>query len=278
MGYGILRIQSYAARQSAPIPNVEAVVTGEACNRILTTGADGTAADLRIDAPDADLSRSEGAAAPPYACVTVAARKAGYRPVTIEGVQIFAGQTTLALIEMITAGGEAEAIPNAPAVIPPHALYTGTAGSGPAPAGGESDGASAAVLDRVVIPSRITVHLGKPAASAQNVTVGFQEYIANVASSEVYPTWPEEALRANIHAQISLALNRVYTEWYPSRGYHFNITNSTRNEFRIYVIEKVTQIRNISSGSPSLLFLLSGYPALLPPVFSLRAVGVPARV
>ena len=96
------------------------------------------------------------------------------------------------------------------------------------------------MLDRVVIPSRITVHLGKPSASAQNVTVSFPDYIANVASSEVYPTWPEEALKANIHAQISLALNRVYTEWYPSKGYRFNITNSTRNEFRIYVINKVT--------------------------------------
>lgn len=59
------------------------------------------------------------------------------------------------------------------------------------------------------------------------MTVSFRRYIANVASSEVYPTWPESALRANIHCQISLALNRIYTEWYPSRGYSFNITNST---------------------------------------------------
>lgn len=58
------------------------------------------------------------------------------------------------------------------------------------------------------------------------MTVPFQDYIANVASSEVYPTWPEQALRANILAQISLALNRIYTEWYPSRGYSFNITGS----------------------------------------------------
>ena len=71
------------------------------------------------------------------------------------------------------------------------------------------------------------MHLGKPAASARNVTVSFRDYIANVASSEVYPTWPEQALRANIHCQISLALNRIYTEWYPSKGYTFNITNST---------------------------------------------------
>lgn len=78
-----------------------------------------------------------------------------------------------------------------------------------------------------VIPQNITVHLGAPDASAQNVTVNFVDYIKNVASSEVYPTWPEEALRANIYAIISFALNRIYTEWYPSRGYNFDITNTT---------------------------------------------------
>ncbi len=78
-----------------------------------------------------------------------------------------------------------------------------------------------------VIPEYITVHLGTPSSAAENVTVPFAEYIKNVASSEIYPTWPESALRANIYAQISFALNRVYTEWYRSRGYDFDITNST---------------------------------------------------
>lgn len=79
------------------------------------------------------------------------------------------------------------------------------------------------------IPDFITVHLGAPDdASAPNVRVPFQDYIKNVASSEIYPTWPETALRANILAQISFALNRVYTEWYPSRGYNFDITNNTQ--------------------------------------------------
>ena len=77
------------------------------------------------------------------------------------------------------------------------------------------------------IPETITVHLGAPNEAAQNVTVSFPDYIKNVASSEVYPTWPESALRANIYAQISFALNRVYTEYYRSRGYDFDITNST---------------------------------------------------
>ena len=77
------------------------------------------------------------------------------------------------------------------------------------------------------IPQRITVHLGPPTSNAENVTVDFSDYIKNVASSEIYPTWEESALRANILAIVSFALNRVYTEFYRSRGYDFDITNST---------------------------------------------------
>lgn len=79
------------------------------------------------------------------------------------------------------------------------------------------------------IPDYITVHLGAPSdSSAPNVRASFADYIKNVASSEIYPTWPESAIRANIYAQISFALNRIYTEYYRSRGYDFDITNSTR--------------------------------------------------
>ena len=77
------------------------------------------------------------------------------------------------------------------------------------------------------IPQTITVHLGAPSASAANVTVSFSDYVKNVASSEIYPTWEESALRANILAIVSFALNRVYTEFYRSRGYDFDITSST---------------------------------------------------
>ena len=77
------------------------------------------------------------------------------------------------------------------------------------------------------IPETVTVHLGAPDQSAQNATVSFPDYIKNVASSEIYPTWPESAIRANIYAQISFALNRIYTEYYRSRGYPFDITSST---------------------------------------------------
>ena len=77
------------------------------------------------------------------------------------------------------------------------------------------------------VPQRITVHLGPPNSDAANVTVSFVDYVKNVASSEIYPTWEESALRANILAIVSFALNRVYTEFYRSRGYDFDITNST---------------------------------------------------
>ncbi len=89
------------------------------------------------------------------------------------------------------------------------------------------------------VPQYITVHLGPPDSNAENVTVTFPEYIKNVASSEVYPTWDESAIRANIYAQISFALNRVYTEFYRSRGYNFDITNSTA------IDQKFIQGRNI---------------------------------
>lgn len=103
------------------------------------------------------------------------------------------------------------------------------------------------VSPQVQIPSQITVHLGAAAdQSAPNVTVSFPDYIKNVASSEIYPTWPENALRANIYAQISFALNRIYTEYYHSRGYDFDITNSTAaDQSFVYgrnIFENISQI------------------------------------
>ncbi len=76
------------------------------------------------------------------------------------------------------------------------------------------------------IPNNITVHLGKPQDAAKDITVSFQDYITNVASSEIYPTWPVSALKANIYCIISFALNRIYNEWYRSKGYSFDITSS----------------------------------------------------
>lgn len=96
------------------------------------------------------------------------------------------------------------------------------------------------------VPEMITVHLGPPDSPAENVTVSFPGYIKNVASSEIYPTWPENAVRANIYAQISYTLNRIYTEWYRSKGYDFDITNSTQYDHYFVkdreIFENVSQI------------------------------------
>ena len=224
MATGILRIQAFAARQSAPVEGVTVNIVGDGFTAARMTDAEGNAADVTLTAPDCALSLEEdNTTRLPYAVCSLTASKAGYRTVRIQGIQVFAGQVTLAQPEMIPETEEGRDVEDPPIVIPPHPLFAGGGGSGRAPA----DPCAPRVLDRVIIPKNITVHLGKPAASARNVTVSFRRYIANVASSEVYPTWPESALRANIHCQISLALNRIYTEWYPSRGYSFNITNST---------------------------------------------------
>ena len=220
---GTLRIQTFAARQSAPVEGVTVTVQGDGFTLHRITDTTGSAADIPVEAPACTLSLDEDNTTRPYAIVSLTAAKPGYRTVRIEGIQIFAGQVTLAQPQMLPVTEEDRDIPNAPIIIPPHALFAGSGGSGPQP----RENCTPRVLEQVIIPKNITVHLGKPAASARNVTVSFRDYIANVASSEVYPTWPEQALRANIHCQISLALNRIYTEWYPSKGYTFNITNST---------------------------------------------------
>ena len=222
MATGILRIQAFAARQSSPMEGVAITLTGDGFTVHRITDAAGNAGDYPIPTPACALSLDENNTVQPYAVCSLTASKSGYRTVRIQGIQIFPGQVTLAQPEMIPATEDDRDPPNEPVVIPPHSLFSGKGGSGPAPTV-----PCPRILDRVIIPKTITVHLGRPAASAQNVTVSFRNYIANVASSEVYPTWPEQALRANIHCQISLALNRIYTEWYPSKGYRFNITNST---------------------------------------------------
>ncbi len=94
------------------------------------------------------------------------------------------------------------------------------------------------------VPQNITVHLGPPSSNAANVTVSFADYVKNVASSEIYPTWDESALRANILAIVSFALNRVYTEFYRSRGYDFDITNSTA--YDQYFVNGRSYFENVS--------------------------------
>lgn len=185
---GILRIQTYRPRQSAPVEGVTVVITGSGFTAHRITDAEGNAEDVAICAPACALSLDENNTTTlPYAVCSLTARKPGYRTVRIQGIQIFAGQVTLARPEMIPDTEEGKDIANPPVIIPTHALFAGNGGSGPAPT---EHCTGSRVLDRVIVPKNITVHLGRPAASARNVTVSFRDYIANVASSEVYPTWP----------------------------------------------------------------------------------------
>lgn len=189
MATGILRIQAFAARQSAPVEGVTVNIVGDGFTAARMTDAEGNAADVTLTAPDCALSLEEdNTTRLPYAVCSLTASKAGYRTVRIQGIQVFAGQVTLAQPEMIPETEEDRDVENPPIVIPPHPLFAGGGGSGRAP----TDPCAPRVLDRVIIPKNITVHLGRPAASARNVTVSFRSYIANVASSEVYPTWADE--------------------------------------------------------------------------------------
>lgn len=226
MPNGNLRVYTTVAGQSAPLAGVVVTIwdeSGAQRARILTDDS-GASPDISLSAPDRALSLDESnTTVRPYAVYRLTASLEGWRTQTIDGVQIFDGQTAVARLEFLPNDVALASVRQADVSIPEHPLFIGGGSSAPAPQGEPLD---ARVLNEVVIPRTITVHLGAPTSSARNVTVSFQDYIANVASSEVYPTWPEEALRANILAQISLALNRIYTEWYPSRGYSFNITGS----------------------------------------------------
>lgn len=228
-GTGLFTARSYSARNALPVAGVRLTLTGEDGTKwTAETGEDGLFSALPLACPPRSLSLDEANTQRPYGVYDLVAEHDGYETVRIAGVQIFDGETAVAELAMIPFGEDERAIglnmePD-DTVIPPHPLWAGDGGSAPMPA---AECAAPRILEAPIIPEKITVHLGKPAASARNVTVSFRDYIANVASSEIYPTWPEESLRANIHAQISIALNRIYTEWYKSKGYSFDITNST---------------------------------------------------
>lgn len=221
-----LVFQLYTGRQALPVSGAKVTVTGtDGCpEQLLYTGASGRTPPLPLVAPPRELGLSPQPSSLPYAICNAHIAAAGFLPVTIRGIQLWAGVEALESLELNptprgTLPDEGENI-----IIPPPALVT----QQPRDPDSIPPEIQPLVLTSVYIPRYFTVHLGRPDNhSAPNVTISFQDYIKNVASSEIYPTWPENALRANIYAQITFALNRVYTEWYPSRGYSFNITNST---------------------------------------------------
>ena len=123
-----------------------------------------------------------------------------------------------------------------------------------------------------VIPENITVHLGPASSDAPNVTVPFVDYIKNVASSEIYPTWPDEAIRANILAQISFALNRVFTEYYRARGSDFDITNDTATD-QSYVPDREI-FQNISRIVDEIYYVYLSRRGYVEPLFAVYCDGI----
>lgn len=227
------------ATNALPINRGSITVTDEVGNTVfyefLNVANSGISREADLEAPPRALSLDSGDETRPYAIYNVNIRAEGNYRMEIDGIQIFEGSTTnlpidlVPLPEGISSPDDAEIII---IKIPEHILRTDAPAPTPPPVSNNtfsSEDALPAVIigEGVYIPETITVHLGAPDEAASNVTVPFIDYIKNVASSEIYPTWPRESLEANIIAQISLTLNRIYTEWYRSRGYDFDITNST---------------------------------------------------
>ncbi len=154
----------------------------------------------------------------PFGTYEVVVSKTGFVTRRFTGEQIFENITSLRKVKLTRATGDndEEDVVDTPK----------TRRITPAPTP-DVPTASAVTFGEVIIPEDITVHLGSPYEVAENVTIPYTEYLKNVIASEIYPTWPEEAIIANFYAQNSLALNRVYTQWYKSQGYDFQITSST---------------------------------------------------
>lgn len=225
MAIGYLSIQARTANDAVPLDGVSVKVLDDEGNTIytLTTDENGETQTVPLETVDKSFSRNPYYSGTPYNNYNVLAQAAGFNNLYISNIPIFDGETAMLPLTLIPmqelqrSPAQAEINIGGPAISMPVRRNQE----------GESTATSPYVLRQVVIPNPITVHLGAPSASASNVQVSFPDYVKNVASSEIYPTWPEAALTANIYAIITFALNRVYTEWYRSRGYSFDITNST---------------------------------------------------
>lgn len=196
-------------------------------NYVLTTNSSGLTDRVEIETPSAQGSLNEQSTDVPYAVADIYVQADGYYPTRIRRVQIFSGTDSLLPVVLIPISADYAQSQNGTINynIPPSQLLFPS----PRTQNGPTEiQAAAMITSDIFIPETIRVHLGTPSSNAENVSVPFVEYIKNVTSSEIYPTWPENSIRSNIYAIISLTLNRFFTEWYPSQGYNFDITNSTQ--------------------------------------------------
>lgn len=226
MATGSLTIQARTAYDALPLPGVSVRIL-DAQNQLLydlTTDESGRTETVSLPAPERSLSLCPNPDSAPYASYRVIAQARGFQTLYISGVHIFEGEAAVQPAPL-TPMGERQQLPGrTEIVIGPPAIRQND------PWNQEGPAAEPFILRQVVIPNPITVHLGRPASAAANVQVSFPDYVKNVASSEIYPTWPEASLTANIYAIITFALNRVFTEWYRSQGYPFDITGSTSHD------------------------------------------------
>lgn len=226
---GRLQINVTANVGLIPIQNASITIsyTGEPDSMIetLTTNSSGQTEAVTLNAPPLEYSLTPNSPMP-YSEYTLTVNAPGYEPVTISGVEVLPEVTAMQNIEMVpteTSQEESETI-----VIPDHTLYGDYPPKIPEDEIKPMDESGEIVLSRVVIPEYIIVHDGVPSDStAGNYYVRYRDYIKNVVSSEIYATWPENAIYANTLAIMSFTLNRVYTEWYRNKGYNFTITSST---------------------------------------------------
>ncbi len=229
----------------------------------ITTDSSGQSEMIELAAPPLEYSL-EPQANQPYSEYNIHIEASGYEPVDISGAEILSGETALQNATLLpTAYSQTEQL----FVIPPHTLY----GEYPPKISEEEikpiNQTGEIVLSRVVIPEYVIVHDGPPNdSSAKDYYVKYKDYIKNVASSEIYATWPEATLFANILAIQSITLNRVYTEWYRNRGKDFTITSSTAYD------QKWISGRNIyNSISKAVDTIFSNYlsrPNVSQPIFT----------
>lgn len=225
MAIGYLTMQVRTAHDALPLQGAQITVLDDEQNHVyeLVTDENGETRTVPLETVDKRYSLNQDFAGTPYVVYNVLAQMEGFDAVLVSDIPIYDGETAMLPIMLVPMQGQQRGQMQTEIQIGAPAVTM----EGERRQEGEVESAVPYVLRQVVIPNPITVHLGTPASSASNVQVSFPDYVKNVASSEIYPTWPDAALRANIYAIITFALNRVYTEWYRGKGYNFDITNST---------------------------------------------------
>lgn len=226
---GQLQINVTTDRGSVPLEDasISLSYTGDPTQTIeqLTTDSSGQTEAVELNAPPLEYSMSPSETQP-YAEYTIQVSAKGYRPINISAINVLPNETAIQQVNLVAEnapGPEEENI-----VIAAHTLYATYPPKIPEAEIKPLSETGEIVLSRVVVPEYIIVHDGAPSDStAPNYYIKYRDYIKNVASSEIYATWPDASLRANILAIMSFTLNRVYTEWYRNQGYDYTITSST---------------------------------------------------